>query len=82
MVNNTTLATIAVLHGFHKHLQIASKDLDESFVVFESQVQQLRAKEKEKARQEQRPMGQYWRDLSPPKVRTMAFGTLKCSAPA
>lgn len=68
MVSNATLATISVLSGLHRHLRHSSEDLSKAFAIFEKELRDLQDKENGEAREENRPLKQYWLELSPSKV--------------
>ena len=68
MVSNSALAAVCVWSGLQEHLLFESYILAGSIQAYANQLKGKQAKEYELAEKEDRPPGQYWLEIEPPKV--------------
>lgn len=73
MVTNFALAAICVETGLYKHMIFESSTLGEEIEEYAVQIQRAQALEYKIADNEDRPPGQYWVDIEPPKVSSSHF---------
>ncbi|KAG5644066.1 hypothetical protein DXG03_009156 [Asterophora parasitica] len=68
MVSNSAFAAICVTSGLYEHFQYRSSALTQSIYEYVTKLMAQRAKEYQEAEDEGRPPGQFWTDISAPKV--------------
>jgi endoribonuclease Dicer len=68
MVSNSVLAAISVHYGLHQFLKIESDSVKKAIDQYIPEVEEKQRAEYAAAREEERPCGQYWLDIEPPKV--------------
>ena len=68
MVSNVTLAAVCVWSGLHEHLLFESGALEENILAYADQLKVQQKRAYEQASRENRPPGQYWVEVEPPKV--------------
>lgn len=68
MVSNSTLGAIAVASGLSGHIFYAPRETVLSIDMFSKTLTARQSDENEKAAEEKRATGQYWRGTEPPKV--------------
>jgi endoribonuclease Dicer len=68
MVSNSALAAVCVWSGLQEHLLFESYILAGSIQAYADELKVKQAKEYDHAEQEDRPPGQYWLEIEPPKV--------------
>jgi endoribonuclease Dicer len=75
MVSNSALAAVCVWSGLQEHLLFESYILAGSIQTYADELKTRQAKEYELAEKEDRPPGQYWLEVEPPKVRSHSYGS-------
>ncbi|KAI0303226.1 hypothetical protein BC826DRAFT_984082 [Russula brevipes] len=68
MVSNQTLGAICIEAGLHEHLMFESFELANKIRAYAESLRQKRDAEYELAKKEDRPLGQYWIEMTPPKA--------------
>ncbi|KDQ29243.1 hypothetical protein PLEOSDRAFT_1064031 [Pleurotus ostreatus PC15] len=68
MVSNSALAAVCVWSGLHKHILLESHNLSATIDTYVNGLSALEATEREAAKSDGRPLGQYWLELEPPKA--------------
>ncbi|KAF9569018.1 ribonuclease III [Agrocybe pediades] len=68
MVSNSALAAVCAWSGLHEYLLFESTALSANIQDYISQLKERQEKEYASATQQDRPPGQYWLDLEPPKA--------------
>ena len=68
MVSNVTLAAVCVWSGLHEYLLFESGVLEDSILAYADQMKEQQKRAYEQASRENRPPGQYWVEIEPPKV--------------
>lgn len=68
MVSNSALAAVCVWSGLQEHILFESFVLEDGIKSYVNELKIKQTKEHELAAKEDRPPGQYWLELEPPKV--------------
>jgi endoribonuclease Dicer len=75
MVSNSALAAVCVWSGLQEHLLFESYTLGGSIQAYADELKVKQAKEYELAKKDNRPPGQYWLEIEPPKVNHHPCGS-------
>ncbi|KAG8753081.1 hypothetical protein FRC14_006464 [Serendipita sp. 396] len=67
MVSNSVLAAISVHYGLHRYLRIDSQSVKNAINQYIPEIEEKRRAEFAAAKEEERPCGQYWLEVEPPK---------------
>ncbi|TFK28818.1 hypothetical protein FA15DRAFT_664885 [Coprinopsis marcescibilis] len=68
MVANSTLAALCILSGIHQHVIFGSYHLSKSMGEYAESISRKAEEEYTLAEKEDRPPGQFWTDVEPPKA--------------